>query len=172
MMIVDLPEPRNVEVVERSRNPIKLGVFAEVAKDFLSSMRGEGNGRDRDGRDSDSLDDTRSRLNPSVPPNDAEFRANDRRVQIPQWLLLVILLQGGGAIYSWATMRSDLNYSRQEIIRLEAKIDAETKARIDDVKVIGYAREKDKDLVRDLVRDAIADQLLTRGVFRVQPSNP
>lgn len=170
-MIIDSPDPRNVEVI-RSRNPVKRGL-EKIVSDIKLSLRGDDE-RDRDDRRRDDpLDDTRSRMSSSLPPNNAEFRVDDRRAQIPQWILILFILQGGGAIYSWATMRSDINYARQELIRIEAKIDAEVKARVDDIKVVGLERDKDKDLVRDLVRDEIANQLLSRGVFRAQPnSNP
>ena len=159
-MIVDLSEPRNVEIV-RSKNPVKL------AKDLIASMRGDGEGNGRD-RNQDSLDDTRSRMNQPVPQNDAEFRANDRRVQIPQWLLLFLIVQGAGIIWWAATMQSDLRYQEREKIRLESKIDTEVVTLRQEIKLYDIQRQKDVDRVRDQVRDEVANQLLSRGVIRVQ----
>lgn len=172
-MIVDLPEPRNVEISNvhvRSRNPIKKQII-DVASDLVSCMRGD-NDRDRDNRAdrSPDLDDTRSRL--PVPNNDSEFRANDRRVQIPQWLLLFLILQGGGIIWWAATMQSDQRYQEREKVRLESKIDTEVTSLKQEIKLYEIQRQKDVDRVRDQVRDEVANQLLSRGVIRVQPSVP
>lgn len=158
-MIVDLPEPRDVEirsqspaVTVRSRNPIR-----QAAADLIATMRGDG--RDRD-RPDDFLDDTRSRsANPS-PSNDSDFRVNERRVQIPQWLLLFLVLQGGTGIWWAATMQSDLRYVQLENVKLWTKIQELAKA--------------DEDQLRDLrdeIKDEVSNQLVNRGIIRIN-QNP
>lgn len=165
-MIVDLSEPQSTAQTEsRSRNPIKL------ATDFIASMRGEDRSRS-DNDDSSSLDDTRSRMSPPVPSNDSEFRANDRRVQIPQWLLLFLIVQGATVIWWAATMQSDLRYQEREKLRLENKIDTEATTMKQEIKLYDLQRQKDVERVRDQVRDEVANQLLSRGIIRVQQPNP
>lgn len=177
-MIVDIPDPRDVDIpdppLSRSRNRIKDQFLSMVSGLGIGTeMRGDDpRTRDRD-RDRDELDDTRSRLSQSpAPSNDSEFRANDRRVQIPQWLLLFLVLQGASIIWWAATTTSDLRYQEREKIRIEQKLDTIEGALSGEIKVYDLQRQKDLDGIRALVRDEVANQLLSRGVIRVGPSNP
>lgn len=151
-MIVDTQDPRDIEVSQvRSRNTIK-----GVVIDLIHQMRG--NGLD--------LDDTRSRYEPvaTAPANDSEFRANDRRVQIPQWLLLFLILQGAGIIWWAATIQSDLKYLQLENAKLWTRLEAVDRSASD------RSKEIDNE-IKNVVKDEIANQLLSRGIIRV-PANP
>ena len=165
-MIIDLPEPRDIDIGSGIRVGTKLkSKYKNPLVKAILSARGDDTGRDR----TDSLDDTRSRMS-SVPGNDSEFRANDRRVQIPQWLLLFLIIQGAGIIWWAATMQSDLRYQEREKIRIEGKIDTQSGQMEQEIKLYDLQRQKDVDRVRDQVRDEVANQLLSRGIIRVQPT--
>lgn len=162
-MIVDTQDPRDVEISSqsisqssiRSKNRIKT-----VVLDIMHQMRG-GDGRDRDL----DLDDTRSRLSrESTPSNDSEFRANDRRVQIPQWLLLFLILQGAGIIWWAATIQSDLKYLQLENAKLWTTLESTEKEVNDQSKEF-------ENKIRNTVKDELANQLLNRGIIRI-PTNP
>lgn len=153
-MIVDTQDPRDIEISQspiRSKNTIKSAVL-----NLIHQMRG-------DGRDLD-LDDTRSRLSretASVPPNDSEFRANDRRVQIPQWLLLFLILQGAGIIWWAATIQSDLKYLQLENAKLWTRLEAVDRSIIDESKDLNAE-------IKNTVNDEVAKQLLRHGIIRGQ----
>lgn len=159
-MIVDTRDPRDVEISSqsisqssiRSKNRIKT-----VVLDIIHQMRG-GDGRDRDL----DLDDTRSRLaRESTPSNDSEFRANDRRVQIPQWLLLFLILQGAGIIWWAATIQSDLKYLQLENAKLWTRLEAVDRSIIDESKDLNAE-------IKNTVNDEVAKQLLRHGIIRGQ----
>lgn len=69
-------------------------------------------------------------------------------------------------------MQSDQRYQEREKVRLESKIDTEITYLKQEIKLYEIQRQKDVDRVRDQVRDEVANQLLSRGVIRVQPSVP
>lgn len=172
-MIIDARDPRDIDIATlspRSRNRIKASLKT-VLSGLGIEMRDDRE-RDRDDRERDSLDDTRSRSQSPVPNNDSEFRANDRRVQIPQWLLLFLVLQGASIIWWAATTTSDLRYQEREKIRIEQKLDTVEGSLSGEIKVYDLQRQKDLDGIRALVRDEVANQLLSRGVVRIGPSNP
>lgn len=172
-MIIDARDPRDIDIATLSpgsRNRIKASLKT-VLSGLGIEMRDDRE-RDRDDRERDSLDDTRSRSQSPVPNNDSEFRANDRRVQIPQWLLLFLVLQGASIIWWAATTTSDLRYQEREKIRIEQKLDTVEGSLSGEIKVYDLQRQKDLDGIRALVRDEVANQLLSRGVVRIGPSNP
>lgn len=148
-MIVDTQDPRDIEIPStvRSRNKIKTAIL-----DIIHQMRG-GDG---------DLDDTRSRLSrETIPlPNDSEFRANDRRVQIPQWLLLFLILQGAGIIWWAATIQSDLKYLQLENAKLWTRLEAVDRSAND------RSKELDSE-IKNTVKDEVANQLVNRGIVRL-----
>lgn len=157
-MIVDTQDPRDVEVSQvRSRNTIK-----NLVLDVVHQMRGNG-------KDSETLDDTRSRYESGIQPNDSEFRANDRRVQIPQWLLLFLILQGAGIIWWAATIQSDLKYLQLENAKLWTRLEAVDRSASDRSKELD---SQIKNTIKDEIASQLANQLLTRGIVGFKPSNP
>lgn len=153
-MIVDTQDPGDIEISPpqssvRSKNTIKTAVL-----DIIHKM----SGRDVD------LDDTRSRLprESPLPSNDSEFRVNDRRAQIPQWLL-VVLVTSLVAGASWvATMQARIDSLEREILKLwETTETLELKR--DDMK-----EDLRKD-IKDEVSEEVVDQLVNRRIINIQP---
>lgn len=151
-MIVDTRDPRDIEISSpvRSKNTIKT-----IVLDAIHHMRG-----------GDELDDTRPMASLS---NDSEFRANDRRVQIPQWLLLFLILQGAGIIWWAATIQSDLKYLQLENAKLWTRLEAVDRSASDKSKELDG---QIKNTIKEEIANQLVNQLLTRGVIRIQPTNP
>src|SRR5688500_18902326 len=86
---------------QRSQNPMHQR-FKTAVQNVLASMRSDAdNGRTVSMDDTWAGGGTSRHSQPPIPPNDSEFRVNDRRAVIPQWLLLFLIVQGGTIIW-WA----------------------------------------------------------------------
>lgn len=149
----------------QSRNPVHQRV-KDAIHGVVASMR-----VDSDNGRTNSMDDTWNgprQQPPPIPPNDSEFRVNDRRAVIPQWLLLFLIVQGGTIIWWAASTTMNQKYYEQEKTRLEQKFDREMQAMGQELRVMQLERQSDKDKLRDVIRDEVTNQML---IVRARPNN-
>jgi hypothetical protein len=154
------------DVSNRSQNPMHQRVKSAI-QNIAASMRSDvDNGR------ASSMEDTwnspRQQQPPPVPPNDSEFRVNDRRATIPQWLLLFLIVQGGSIIWWAASTTMNQKYYEQDKIRIEQKFDREMQTLAQELRVIQLERQADKDRLRDVIRDEVTNQML---IVRARPNS-
>lgn len=153
------------DVSNRSRNPMHQRVKSAI-QNIAASMRSDvDNGR------ASSMEDTWNsprQSQPPIPPSDSEFRVNDRRATIPQWLLLFLIVQGGTIIWWAASTTMNQKYYEQEKIKLEQKFDREVQSINQELRLIQLEMQSDKDKLRDVIRDEVTNQML---IVRARPNN-